>query len=139
LTVTASATRYNKIACCIRRSRASKDEISCGKHYGVNPCEAVPYQFVPSAIKLKMSIFPAVAVIVGAPTEDHFTPVNVAVPLPVAAACLSNKINDCPAVAVGIVNVQAVEAVSVAVWNVPLANEIVLELETVPIATTPSV
>jgi len=37
------------------------------------------------------------------------------------------------------VNVQAVDAVSVAVWNVPLAKEIVLELETVPIATTPSV
>ena len=62
-----------------------------------------------------MSIFPAVAVIVGAPEEFHFTPVNVAVPLPVDAACLSNKTNDLPAVAVGIVKVLAVDAVSVAV------------------------
>jgi hypothetical protein len=74
-----------------------------------------PYQFVPSATKDSMSIFPAVAVIVGAPAVPHLTPVNVAVPLPVDAACLSNKINDLPAVAVGIVNVQAVEAVNVAV------------------------
>ena len=75
----------------------------------------LPYQFVPSAIKVKISIFPAVAVIVGAPEVPHLTLVNVAVPLPVDAACLSNNTNDLPAVAVGIVNVQAVEAVNVAV------------------------
>ena len=62
-----------------------------------------------------MSILPAVAVIVGAPAVPHFTPVNVAVPLPVDAACLSSSTKDLPAVAVGIVNVHAVEAVSVAV------------------------
>ena len=62
-----------------------------------------------------MSIFPAVAVIVGAPAVPHLTPVNVAVPLPVLAACLSKSTKDFPAVAVGIVNVQAVDAVSVAV------------------------
>ena len=75
----------------------------------------LPYQFVPSAMKVRMSIFPAVAVIVGAPAVPHFTPVNVAVPLPVDAACLSNNTKDLPAVAVGIVIVQAVDAVSVAV------------------------
>jgi hypothetical protein len=70
---------------------------------------------VPSAINVKMSIFPAVAVTVGVPAELYLTPVNVAVPLPVDAACFNNKINDLPAVAVGIVKVQAVEAVRVAV------------------------
>jgi hypothetical protein len=75
----------------------------------------LPYQFVPSAIKVKMSIFPAVAVIVGAPAVPHLTLVNVAVPFPVVAACLSSNTKDFPAVAVGIVNVQAVEAVNVAV------------------------
>jgi hypothetical protein len=74
-----------------------------------------PYQFVPSATKDSISILPAVAVIVGAPPELNLTPVKVAVPLPVAAACFNNSINDLPAVAVGIVNVQPVEAVSVAV------------------------
>jgi hypothetical protein len=74
-----------------------------------------PYQLVPSATKDRMSIFPAVAVIVGVPAALHFTPVKVAVPLPVDAACFNNKINDLPAVAVGIVKVQAVEAVKVAV------------------------
>ena len=62
-----------------------------------------------------MSILPAVAVIVGAPAVGHFTLVKVAVPLPVAAACFRSRMNDLPAVAVGIVKVQAVEAVSVAV------------------------
>jgi hypothetical protein len=89
--------------------------IKCGKHYGVYPWEYEPYQFVPSATKEKMSIFPAVAVIVGVPSTLYLTPVKVAVPLPVDAACFNNKINDLPAVAVGIVNVQAVEAVRVAV------------------------
>ena len=70
---------------------------------------------MPSATKVNISILPAVAVIVGAPAVGNLTPVNVAVPLPVAAACFNNKVNDLPAVAVGIVNVQAVEAVRVAV------------------------
>jgi hypothetical protein len=62
-----------------------------------------------------MSILPAVAVIVGAPDVPHLTPVKVAVPLPVVAACFNSNVNDLPAAAVGIVNVQAVEAVKVAV------------------------
>lgn len=86
-----------------------------------------------------MSILPAVAVIVGAPAVPHFTFVNVAVPFPVDAACLSSKIKDLPAVAVGIVNVHAVEAVRVAVWNEPFAKLSVFDVVTVPIATTPSV
>jgi hypothetical protein len=83
-----------------------------------------------------MSIFPAVAVIVGAPAVGNLTPVKVAVPLPVEAACLSNRIKDFPAVAVGIVKVQAVDAVKVAVCTVPLVKEIVLDEVTVPILTT---
>ena len=98
----------------------------------------LPYQLVPSATKVRMSILPAVAVIVGAPAVPHLTPVKVAVPLPVAAACFSNKTKDLPAVAVGIVNVQAVEAVRVAVCTVPLVSAIVLAVVTVPIATTDS-
>ena len=86
-----------------------------------------------------MSILPAVAVIVGAPAVGHLTPVNVAVPLPVEAACLSNKTKDLPAVAVGIVNVQAVDAVNVAVSTVPEVMASVFEVVTVPIATTDSV
>jgi len=39
-------------------------------------------------------------------------------------------------VAVGIVNVQAVDAVRVAVWTVPLVSDSVDELVTVPMATT---
>jgi len=93
---------------------------------------------VPSAIKVKMSILPAVAVIVGAPEVPNFTPVNVAVPLPVAAACLSSRTKDLPAVAVGIVNVQAVDAVRVAVCTVPLVSARVFVVVTVPIATTDS-
>jgi hypothetical protein len=83
-----------------------------------------------------MSIFPAVTVTVGVPAELYLTPVNVAVPPPVDAACFNNKIKDLPAVAVGIVNVQAVEAVRVAVCTVPLVNTNVCALVTVPIATT---
>ena len=98
----------------------------------------LPYQFVPSAINVKISILPAVAVIVGAPDVPNLTPVNVAVPPPVDAACLSNNTKDLPAVAVGIVNVQAVEAVNVAVCTVPLVNDKVLDELTVPIATTDS-
>jgi hypothetical protein len=70
---------------------------------------------VPSDTNEKISIFPAVVVTTGADAEFHLTLVKVAVPPPVEAACLSNKINDLPAVAVGIVNVQAVDAVKVAV------------------------
>ena len=99
----------------------------------------MPYQFVPSAMNVNMSILPAVAVIVGAPADAHLTPVKVAVPLPVAAACFRRSVKDLPAVAVGMVNVQAVEAVRVAVMIVPDAMEIVAELVTVPRATTVSV
>jgi hypothetical protein len=98
----------------------------------------LPYQLVPSAKKVRMSIFPAVAVMVGAPAVPHFTPVNVAVPLPVDAACFNINTKDLPAVAVGIVNVQAVEAVRVAVCTVPLVKARVLVVVTVPIATTDS-
>ena len=94
---------------------------------------------MPSAIKLKMSILPAVAVMVGAPAALNLTPVNVAVPFPVVAACFKSKTNDLPAVAVGMVNVQAVDAVNVAVCTVPLVKDNVLALVTVPIETTPSV
>jgi hypothetical protein len=83
-----------------------------------------------------MSIFPAVAVTTGVPAALYLTPVKVAVPLPVDAACFNNKINDLPAVAVGIVNVQAVEAVRVAVCTVPLVNTNVCALDTVPMSTT---
>lgn len=93
---------------------------------------------MPSAIKVKISILPAVAVIVGAPAVPNFTLVNVAVPLPVVAACLSKSTKDLPAVAVGMVNVQAVDAVKVAVCTVPLVSDKVDELVTVPIATTDS-
>ena len=92
---------------------------------------------VPSATKEKMSSLPAVAVMVG--VVVHLTDVNVAVPLPVVAACFKYRAKDLPAVAVGIVNVQAVEAVSVAVCTVPLVKEILLVVVTVPIATTDSV
>lgn len=86
-----------------------------------------------------MSMVPAVEVTVGVPDAFHFTPVNVAVPPPVEAACLRNNIKLLPAVAVGMVKVQAVLAVRVAVCTVPLDNDMVLEVVTVPIATTPSV
>lgn len=110
----------------------------CGEHQGVNPCAMEPYQFVPSETNVRMSIFPAVAVIVGAPEVPHFTLVNVAVPLPVEAACFSSSTKDLPAVAVGIVNVQAVDAVNVAVCTVPDVNAMVFDEVTVPIATTDS-
>lgn len=64
----------------------------------------MPYQFVPSAKKLKTSMRDAVTVIVGAVPAGHLTPVNVEVNAP--APVLSSKINDLPAVAVGMVNVQ---------------------------------
>jgi hypothetical protein len=61
-----------------------------------------------------MSTADAVAVIVGAVPPDHLTPVKVAVVMPVAA-WVNLIINDLPAVAVGIVNAQGVDAVNVAV------------------------
>ena len=75
----------------------------------------LPYQLVPSDMKVKISIFPAVAVITGAPSDPHFTLVNVAVPFPVDAACFSSRTKVAAETGLGIVNVQAVEAVSVAV------------------------
>ena len=117
---------------------SGKKAIFGGKHYGVYPCAMLPYQLVPSAIKVRMSILPAVAVIVGAPAVPHLTLVNVAVPSPTDAACFNNSTNDLPAVAVGIVNVQAIDAVNVAVCTVPFVSAMVLAVETVPIATTDS-
>tara|TARA_R110002126_G_scaffold129164_1_gene271891 strand:+ start:1578 stop:2192 length:615 start_codon:yes stop_codon:yes gene_type:complete len=86
-----------------------------------------------------MSNRPSVAVIVGAPPEFHFTPVNVAVVGVPDAGCLSNKVNDFPAVAVGIVNVQAVADVNVAVKTVPAVIAKVADAPTVPLATMVSV
>lgn len=99
----------------------------------------VPYQFVPSLVNVSISIWPAVGVIVGAVAPGHFTPVKVAPPRPVEAACFKNIVKLLPATAVGIVNVQVVDAVSVAVCTVPLVKDRVLAVVTVPIATTPSV
>jgi hypothetical protein len=56
----------------------------------------------------------------------------------VVAACFSNKTKDFPVTFAGIVNVQAVDAVSVAVCTVPDVRDKVLELVTVPITTTDS-
>ena len=80
-----------------------------------------------------MSTADAVAVMVGAVPPGHLTPVNVAVVIPVAA-CVRIKMNDLPAVAVGMVNVQGVEAVRVAVNTVPVVNAKVLVAPTVPTA-----
>ena len=80
-----------------------------------------------------MSTADAVAVIVGAVPPGHFTLVKVAVVMPVAA-CVNFKMNDLPAVAVGIVNVQGVDAVSVAVNTVPVVKANVLVDPTVPTA-----
>ena len=74
----------------------------------------------------------AVVVIVGAVFEGHFTLVNAAVYDP--APVLKIKINDFPAVAVGIVNVQL--PVSVQVCTVPLVNDRVCDVPLLPIATT---
>ena len=99
----------------------------------------MPYQFVPSATKAIMSNLPTVAVIVGAPAVPHFTPVNVAVVAVPDAGCLSSKVNDLPAVAVGIVNVQGVAEVKVAVKIVPAVIAKVADAPTVPLATMVSV
>jgi len=64
----------------------------------------VPYQFVPSAKKVRISHLVAVVVSVGAVLLGHLTLVNVPVKPP--APVLTTKMNDLPAVAVGIVNVQ---------------------------------
>ena len=93
----------------------------------------MPYQFVPSDTKLRMSTALAVAVIVGAVPPGNLTPVNVAVVIP-DDACINLRINDLPAVAVGIVNVQGVDAVNVAVNTVPVVNTKVLVAPTVPTA-----
>ena len=76
---------------------------------------------------------------VGAPEELNFTPVNVAVVAVPDAGCLSSKMNDLPAVAVGMVNVHAVAEVSVAVSTVPAVIARVAEAPTVPLATMVSV
>lgn len=86
-----------------------------------------------------MSNLPTVAVIVGAPAAFHLTPVKVAVVAVPDAGCLSNKVNDLPAVAVGIVNVQAVADVKVAVNTVPAVMAKVAVEPTVPLATMVSV
>ena len=99
----------------------------------------MPYQFVPSAINARISNLPTVAVMVGAPIEPHLTPVKVAVVAVPDAGCLSNKVNDLPAVAVGIVNVQAVAEVKVAVNTVPAVIAKVADAPTVPLATMVSV
>jgi hypothetical protein len=77
----------------------------------------------------------AVVVSVGAVLLGHFTLVNVAAnePAPVFAI----KINDLPAVAVGMVNVQF--PVMVTVCTVPLVKDKVCEVPELPIATTVSV
>ena len=103
------------------------------------PCEYEPYQFVPSDTNVRMSILPTVAVMVGAPEALNFTPVNVAVVAVPDAGCLSSKMNDLPAVAVGMVNVHAVAEVSVAVSTVPAVIARVAVDPTVPLATMVSV
>ena len=99
----------------------------------------MPYQFVPSAINARMSNLPTVAVMVGAPIDPHLTPVNVAVVAVPESGCFSNKVNDLPAVAGGIVNVQAVADVKVAVKIVPAVIANVADAPTVPLATMVSV
>jgi hypothetical protein len=84
-----------------------------------------------------MSTADAVAVIVGAVPPGHFTPVNVAVVMP-DDACINFKMNDLPAVAVGMVNVQGVDAVNVAVNTVPVVRTNVLVEPTVPTACSVS-
>jgi hypothetical protein len=76
---------------------------------------------------------------VGAPMLPHLTPVNVAVVAVPDAGCFNNKVNDLPAVAVGIVNVQAVAEVNVAVKIVPAVIAKVADAPTVPLATIVSV
>ena len=93
----------------------------------------MPNQLVPLATNVRISTAEAVAVIVGAVPPGNFTEVNVAVVMP-EAACVKIRMNDLPAVAVGIVNVQGVDAVRVAVRTVPLVNARVEAAPTVPTA-----
>ena len=95
----------------------------------------MPYQLVPSATKVRMSHLLAVVVNVGAALLGHFTLVNVPVNDP--APVLTIKMNDLPAVAVGMVKVQL--PVMVTVCTVPLVNERVCDVPELPIATTDSV
>lgn len=74
----------------------------------------------------------AVVVSVGAVLLGHFTLVNVPVNPP--APVLIIKMNDLPAVAVGMVKVQL--PVMVTVCTVPLVNDNVCAVELLPIATT---
>ena len=74
---------------------------------------AEPYQLVPLLKNAMMSKpVEAVVVIVGAVPAGHLTLVNVAVRPPVES-CTIIKINDLPAVAVGIVKVQLPVSVTV--------------------------
>lgn len=82
---------------------------------------------------MKISILPAVAVTVGVPAVPHFTVDHVIAPLPVDAAWRTSKRNDLPAVAVGIVTVQVVDAVSVNVCTVPFESVGEAVVVTVPI------
>jgi hypothetical protein len=84
---------------------------------------------------VRMSHLEAVVVSVGAALFGHFTLVKVPVNEP--APVLTIKINDLPATAVGMVNVQL--PVRVTVCKVPLARESVCAVPELPIATTPSV
>ena len=90
----------------------------------------MPYQLVPSLTKVRMSQRLAVVVMVGAVPLGHFTLVNVAVNEP--APVLRIKMNDLPAVAVGIVNVQL--PVRVTVCTVPLVKAMVTAVELLPMA-----
>ena len=92
---------------------------------------------MPLATNVRMSTAEAVAVIVGAVPPGNLTEVNVAVVMP-EAACVRIRIKDLPAVAVGIVKVQGVEAVRVAVRTVPLVSARVDEAPTVPTACSVS-
>lgn len=86
-----------------------------------------------------MSILPTVGVIVGAPFVPHLTSVNVAVVAVPEAGCLSSNKNDLPDTTAGIVNVQAVADVSVAVRIVPSAIDSVAVAPTVPLEVIVSV
>ena len=77
----------------------------------------------------------AVVVSVGATALGHFTDVNVAVREPVPS-CTAIKMNDLPAVAVGMVNVQL--PVMVTVCTVPLVSARVCDVPELPIETTDS-
>ena len=85
------------------------------------------------------SILPTAAVIVGAPVMPHLTLVKVAVVGVPDAGCLSIKVNEAPAATVGMVNVQGVAEVRVAVMIVPDVIASVAVDPTVPEVTTLSV